>query len=78
MGLDSSPSNTGCKRTDPSPMGYNVAPPPSDISDAAAAAAVGTTPVEMPGFDKCNSLRTHKISDDILDQLESQISHIKN
>jgi hypothetical protein len=36
---------------------YKVVPPPSDIRDAAAAAAVGTTPVEIPGFDKCRSLR---------------------
>lgn len=27
------------------------------MRDAAAAAAVGTTPVEIPGFDKCRSLR---------------------
>lgn len=27
-------------------------PPPSDIRDAAAAAAVGTTPVETPGLDR--------------------------
>jgi len=32
-------------------------PPPSDIRDAAAAAAVGTTPVEMPGLDRWRSLR---------------------
>jgi len=32
-------------------------PPPSDIRDAAAAAAVATTPVEMPGFDRWRSLR---------------------
>lgn len=36
---------------------YNVVPPPSDIRDAAAAAAVGTTPVEMPGLDRWRSLR---------------------
>lgn len=36
---------------------YKVVPPPSDIRDAAAAAAVGTTPVEIPGFDKCRSLK---------------------
>jgi hypothetical protein len=36
---------------------YKVVPPPSDIRDAAAAAAVGTTPVETPGFDKCRSLQ---------------------
>lgn len=36
---------------------YKVVPPPSDMRDAAAAAAVGTTPVEMPGFDKWSSLR---------------------
>ena len=35
---------------------YNVVLPPSDIRDAAAAAAVGTTPVEMPGFDRWRSL----------------------
>lgn len=32
-------------------------PPPSDIRDAAAAAAVGTTPVETPGFDRWSSLK---------------------
>lgn len=36
---------------------YKVVPPPSDIRDAAAAAAVGTTPVEMPGLDRWRSLR---------------------
>lgn len=36
---------------------YKVVPPPSDMRDAAAAAAVGTTPVEAPGFDKCSSLQ---------------------
>jgi len=35
-------------------------PPPSDRRDAAAAAAVGTTPVDMPGFDKCSSLHNIK------------------
>lgn len=34
-------------------------PPPSDIRDAAAAAAVGTTPVETPGFDRCNNLKNN-------------------
>lgn len=38
-------------------FGYKVVPPPSDMRDAAAAAAVGTTPVETPGFDKCRSLQ---------------------
>lgn len=33
-------------------VSYKVVPPPSDMRDAAAAAAVGTTPVETPGFDK--------------------------
>lgn len=36
---------------------YKVVPPPSDIRDAAAAAAVGTTPVETPGLDRWRSLR---------------------
>lgn len=31
---------------------YIVEPPPSDMREAAAAAAVGTTPVGTPGFDK--------------------------
>ena len=37
---------------------YEFVPPPSDIGDAAAAAAVGTTPVEMPGLDRCRSLKS--------------------
>jgi hypothetical protein len=36
---------------------YKGVPPPSDIRDAAAAAAVGTTPVETPGLDRWRSLR---------------------
>jgi len=36
---------------------YRGVPPPSDIRDAAAAAAVGTTPVETPGLDRWRSLR---------------------
>jgi len=36
---------------------YRGVPPPSDIRDAAAAAAVGTTPVETPGLDRWSSLR---------------------
>jgi hypothetical protein len=35
-------------------------PPPLDIRDAAADAAVGAIPVEMPGFDKCISLNYRK------------------
>ena len=35
---------------------YIVVPAPSERRDAAAAAAVGTTPVDIPGFDKCSSL----------------------
>lgn len=31
---------------------YKVLPPPFDMREAAAAAAVGTTPVETPGFDR--------------------------
>lgn len=31
----------------------------NDMRDAAAAAAVGTTPVVTPGFDKCSSLKNH-------------------
>lgn len=43
---------------------YKVVPPPSDIRDAAAAAAVGTTPVETPGFDKCRSGARYSQKDD--------------
>ena len=34
-----------------------IVTPASDMSDAAAAAAVETTPVEVPGFDRCRSLK---------------------
>lgn len=43
---------------------YKGVPPPSDMRDAAAAAAVGTTPVEMPGFDKCRSGARYSQKDD--------------
>lgn len=36
---------------------YKVLPPPLDMSEAAAAPAVGTIPVECPGFDRCSSLQ---------------------
>lgn len=39
---------------------YRVVLLPSDIRDAAAAATVGTTPVETPGLDKCRSLTRQK------------------
>uniref|UniRef100_A0A0A9F436 Uncharacterized protein n=1 Tax=Arundo donax TaxID=35708 RepID=A0A0A9F436_ARUDO len=34
---------------------YKVLPPPLDMSEAAAAPAVGTIPVVFPGFDRCSS-----------------------
>ena len=37
-----------------------------DMSDAAAAAAVGTTPVETPGFDKCSNLKNHHITNSFM------------
>jgi len=36
---------------------YKVLPPPLDMSEAAAAPAVATIPVECPGFDRCSSLQ---------------------
>lgn len=38
-------------------VGYMLVDPLNDMRDAAAAAAVGTTPVETPGFAKCSSLK---------------------
>lgn len=32
-------------------------PPPLDMSEAAAAPAVGTIPVELPGLERCRSLQ---------------------
>jgi hypothetical protein len=42
---------------------YKVLPPPLDMSEAAAAPAVATIPVECPGFDRCSSLQ-HYVSKD--------------
>lgn len=42
---------------------YKVLPPPLDMSEAAAAPAVATIPVECPGFDRCSSLQ-HCVSKD--------------
>ena len=36
---------------------YNVLAPPLDMSEAAAAPAVGTIPVELPGLERCSSLQ---------------------
>jgi len=57
---------------------YNVVPPPSDIRDAAAAAAVGTTPVEMPGLDRWRSLRnSHQRVAYINDLCEGRFCRLK-
>lgn len=40
---------------------YKVFAPLFDIREAAAAAAVGTIPIETPGFERCKSLQQTKI-----------------
>ena len=58
---------------------YNVVLPPSDIRDAAAAAAVGTTPVEMPGFDRWRSLgNSHQTVTYVNDKCEGTLQKHDN